>query len=168
MTENTKPSKSDPSQPEVRIRLLDGDLGCLASMWESLYVHQREHGLIAAVPENAFQEWERSQFSVNGRFGFAAIASRDDMDIGFCAGRMRPLPAYYGGGYVGYISEVYVNRSARGAGIGKLLVDFGVAWFQERGIHRVELQVVWRNEQALRFYRKNGWVEDLVQLVKMV
>lgn len=136
-------------------------------MWVELYIHQKEHGLVADVPPGAFDEWSRSLASVVGRFGFVAVASVDDQDVGFCAGRMRPMPTYYGGGYAGYISDVFVDPSSRGLGIGRILVDAGVRWFRERDVLRLELHVVWRNERALQFYRRLGWIEDVVQLVKL-
>ena len=151
----------------VQLRYLGVELGCLSVMWNALYVHQRYHGLIANVPDTAFDDWTRSLSSVIGRFGFAVVASVENADVGFCAGRIRPMPSYYGGGYAGYISDVFVFESARGLGVGKLLVDSGVRWFRERDVQRIELNVVWKNEQALRFYRRLGWVEDVVQLVKM-
>lgn len=136
-------------------------------MWIAFYIHQKEQGLLADVPSGAFDEWSRSIASVIGRFGFVLVASIDDLDVGFCAGRMRPTPAYYGGGYAGYISDVFVSQPARCLGVGKVLVDSGVQWFRERDVQRVELHVVWRNEEALRFYRRLGWLEDVVQMVKM-
>lgn len=152
---------------EIRLRFLVGDLGCVRAMWDELYVHQKEHGLVADVPPGAFDEWSRSLASVAGRFGFVVVAAVDDLDVGFCAGRMRPMPPYFGGGYAGYISDVFVTPASRGLGLGRILVDAGVCWFRDRDVQRVELHVVWRNEQALQFYRRLGWIEDVVQLVKL-
>jgi len=165
MTEQTDGPAVGAGGRDIRIRALDGGLEAVAAMWDALYEHQRAHGLLAPIPDGAFAEWARSLATVLGRFGFVTVASVDGVDAGFCAGRMRPMPPYYGGGYTGYISEVFVDPAARGLGIGRTLVDAGVRWFRERDVRRVELQVVWRNEAALAFYRRLGWVEDVVQFV---
>ncbi len=136
-------------------------------MWDGLYVHQREHGMLADLPDDAFDSWVKSIASINGRFGFVLVATADGRDAGFCAGRMRPMPAYYGGGYAGYISDVFVIPELRGVGVGRLLVDAGVQWFRDRDVKRVELHVVWGNTQALDFYRRLGWTEDIVQMVSI-
>lgn len=155
------------TDPGIELAFLDRELERARPMWDALYFHQRKHGLLAEIPVGAFDEWSRSFSSVIGRFGFVIVASVGEADLGFCAGRMRPMPPYYGGGYAGYISDVFVSPTSRGLGIGRLLVEAGVRWFRERDVKRVELQVVWRNTQALKFYRRLGWVEDVVQLVKL-
>lgn len=152
---------------DFSVRPLTENLEVVRSMWDGLYVHQREHGLLADIPDDAFDSWVKSFATINGRFGFVLVASVDGRDAGFCAGRMRPMPAYFGGGYAGYISDVFVSPDVRGAGIGRALVDGGVRWFRERDVKRVELHVVWANTQALGFYRRLGWVEDVVQLVNL-
>lgn len=141
------------------------DLVAVERMWRALYVHQAEHGLLVTVPEDGFDRWAASMRPALGRFACVFVASRDGADIGFLAGRVRPLPGHYGGETVGYVSDVYVDAAARGAGVGKALLAAAQEWFRTQGVRRLELQVIVNNEQARAFYRSLGWQEELVQMV---
>jgi len=141
------------------------DMPALEPLWSALYEHQREHGMRLPVEPGAFSAWEKSITPQLNRFASVALAERDEGLIGFVAGRVRALPAYFGGGMTGFISEVYVSTSHRGSGAGEQLLKFALDWFAAQGIDRVELQVVTGNPDAVRFYKRLGWSEELVQLV---
>jgi GNAT superfamily N-acetyltransferase len=141
------------------------DLAAIEPLWRALYAHQAAHGMRLPVPAVAFEAWAASMSPALGRFTVVALAERDGVAAGFVAGRVRALPAYFGGGSAGFISEVYVSGSERGSGIGRRLLAFALDWFAGQGIARVELQVLAGNEDAVRFYRELGWHEELVQMV---
>lgn len=141
------------------------DMTALEPLWRALYEHQHEHGMRLPVAPGAFSAWEKSITPQLNRFASVALAERDGGLIGFVAGRVRALPAYFGGGMTGFISEVYISDSHRGGGAGEQLLKFALDWFVAQGIERVELQVVTGNAGAVRFYKRLGWSEELVQLV---
>lgn len=141
------------------------DLAAIEPLWRALYDHQASHGMRLEVPPGAFEAWAKSMSPALGRFSVVAVAERDGVAVGFVAGRVRALPAYFGGGSAGFISEVYVSDSERGSGIGRRVLAFAMDWFARQGIARVELQVLAGNPDAVRFYRELGWHEELVQMV---
>ncbi len=143
----------------------DRDLPRIAPLWRALYTHQIAHGMRLPVPSDAFDAWQKSMAPALGRFTVVALAEQDGEVVGFVAGRVRALPAYFGGGAAGFISEVYVSDSQRGSGLGRRVLAFAVEWFATQGIPRVELQVLAGNPDAVRFYRELGWHEELVQMV---
>lgn len=55
-----------------------------------------------------------------------------------------------------YLEDFYVRPSARGRGIGRLLFARLAAIAQERGCGRMELSVLDWNENAIRFYDRQG------------
>ncbi len=59
---------------------------------------------------------------------------------------------------VGYVSLFYLAPDYRGQGLGRMLHNHAVKVFTERGMDRMRLSVSTRNEQAIDFYRKLGWV----------
>lgn len=60
----------------------------------------------------------------------------------------------------GYLSELFVHDSARGAGIGSALLDALAAEARERGAHRLTLlNGKHRDSYARQFYEKHGWKE---------
>jgi ribosomal protein S18 acetylase RimI-like enzyme len=57
----------------------------------------------------------------------------------------------------GSIDWLFVREDARRAGVGRSLVEAGLAWMRERGAARVELEVAIRNEAALAFWQALGF-----------
>jgi GNAT superfamily N-acetyltransferase len=137
----------------------------LEALWRDLYAHQAEHGMLLRLPDGAFDAWLKSIEPLLGRFAAVVIAIADDRIVGFVAGRTRMLPPYFGIGHVGAISEVFVSPEARRLGIGRVMLTHMVDWYRAQGIQRIELQVVARNPEAVTFYERLGWTQELVQMV---
>jgi GNAT superfamily N-acetyltransferase len=152
--------------PELTLRHASlADLDSISPLWQALYQHQSEHGMLLKLPENAFDAWVKSIAPFLGRFADVVLAEENGRIIGFVAGRIRTQPPYFGSATVGAISEVFVCDSHRGRGIGRRLLAFSLEWFQAQQITRIELQVVAGNPDGIRFYRQLGWHEELVQMV---
>jgi ribosomal protein S18 acetylase RimI-like enzyme len=64
--------------------------------------------------------------------------------------------------FYGYVSEVAVRDKRRG--IGGRLLEAVHAWFREKGLPYVEVNVSVRNAVAGRFWRKQGYSEFLERL----
>lgn len=134
-------------------------------LWEALYVQQRQQGMLLPVPEDGFAHWARTLEPVLGRFGCLALAERGPELIGFVAGRTRALPAHFGGGMAGLISDVFVVPEQRGRGLAKRMLGAAGDWFASQKIQRLELQVIMGNGPARDAYLKLGWKEELIQMV---
>lgn len=63
-----------------------------------------------------------------------------------------------------YITNVYVDPSARGAGLGKQLMDTALAFCREE---RVDSVVLWPTEKSRTLYARHGFVEpqDMMEAV---
>ncbi|MGH7279981.1 MAG: GNAT family N-acetyltransferase [Polyangiaceae bacterium] len=142
----------------------DSDFVALGPLWSTFYNEQRKLGMQLELPSEGFALWLRAMQPGLGRFTCIFVAHRDSEIIGFLAGRVRPLPAYFGGGQVGFISEVFVSETARGLGVGAKMVSHACAWFASMKASRVELQVLTGNEPARRLYKKLGWEDELVEM----
>jgi ribosomal protein S18 acetylase RimI-like enzyme len=59
----------------------------------------------------------------------------------------------------GYIEEMIVKEEFRGRGIGKRMVEVVSEDLRSKGITDIELDVWEKNENALGFYRKNGFID---------
>lgn len=53
-----------------------------------------------------------------------------------------------------------ITSPHRGQGLGRALLDCGVAWARDRGCHKVVLEVWPHNEGARRLYTTSGFVEE--------
>ena len=78
-----------------------------------------------------------------------AMSYRGDRCVGFC--RCTLLPSR------GEISVLGTAREARGIGLGRALLRWGVRWLEREGASRVTLVVDGDNESALSLYRQEGF-----------
>jgi ribosomal protein S18 acetylase RimI-like enzyme len=141
------------------------DLPSIEPLWYALYKHQKEHGMFLEVSPNSFKEWAASMKAALGRFSCLFVVELHAQIIGFLGGRIGTLPPYFGGFPFGFISEVFVSEKHRSRAIGRELMAKAVEWFCERGVNRIELQVLLNNTGARRFYNGLGWSEELIQMV---
>jgi len=56
-----------------------------------------------------------------------------------------------------YLDTISVSPSAQGKGIGKQLIDAGIAWATELGHKKVGLLVEVENESAMKLYQSKGF-----------
>ncbi len=60
----------------------------------------------------------------------------------------------HNGSYVGHIEDVVVNKTHRGLGIGKMLINYGLKVAKENGCYKVILDC---DESNVEFYKKSGF-----------
>ncbi len=144
------------------------DLLRLKPLWEALYDHQREHGLLSGLSPDGFVRWRQALAPVLGRFGCLFLAESEQELVGFLAGRIRTPTPPFAATPVGFISEVFVQSEHRGSGTGRELLRRATEWFAHQGVTRLELQVLSGNTQARHIYEYLGWREELVQMVFLI
>jgi mycothiol synthase len=77
------------------------------------------------------------------------LAYRDDTCVGFCR-----CEQYEGRGEIGIVGTI---EAARGIGLGRALLRWGVDWLERVNAARVTLLVDGENDNALRLYRSEGF-----------
>lgn len=102
-----------------------------------------------------FAEWYRDGD------GYCFAARENDSDgsfVGFVFGIEKECDSAYdtGGERLGYIEEIAVLDRARGAGVGRALMDAARGRLAERGIASFKLSTVPGNDAAREFYAKLG------------
>ena len=80
------------------------------------------------------------------------LAYRGEECVGFCRCTIYPQR--------GEISVVGTIKAARGIGLGRALLRWGVRWMEGQGAKRITLFVDGENENALRLYRQEGFVVE--------
>ncbi len=81
------------------------------------------------------------------------VAETDNKIVGFAL----YFYAYYT--WVGkslYLDDIYIKPEYRGKGIGKILLEKVILTAKENNCKRVRWQVLDWNENAIKFYKKNG------------
>jgi mycothiol synthase len=136
----------EPSAPEwpegIELRTFDGtDAGY--QDWTDIYNDSfAEHyhfypGTVEEARSIAGQSW----FLPHGML----LAYRAGRVVGFCQNRIYPD--------AGEVAMLGTARAARGIGLGRALLRWGVAWLEARHVPRVTLMVDGENEGALKLYR---------------
>ncbi len=86
----------------------------------------------------------------------AEDAGQDNGQIlGMCVGQLVVSTAQ--GSASVLVEDVVVHESARGRGIGRLLITALAAWAEKCGATRMQLLADRTNEAALDFYQRLGW-----------
>jgi GNAT superfamily N-acetyltransferase len=140
------------------------EINKVEGLWRALYQHHRALGMLMPVTENGFESWAASMRPGLGRFTVIVLAEHDQQVGGFAAARVRSNPPWYGGKTSGWLTEILVDESLRGQGIGSWLLKAIVYWFESRGIERVEAQVITGNDRALEQYLRLGWRPETIQI----
>jgi ribosomal protein S18 acetylase RimI-like enzyme len=60
---------------------------------------------------------------------------------------------------IGHIQHLFITKSYRRQGIGEKMYAEILKWFHSKGIDRVELQVIVKNQIAYSFWRKHGYMD---------
>lgn len=71
------------------------------------------------------------------------------------------------GGRDGFIDDLYLIPSARGAGAGSVVLDFALEEARGLGIHMLHLEVDAANDRAMSLYRSRGFAENGRRLMSL-
>ena len=142
------------------------DWEAVRELFKRMYSRMDEYGLMLPLAPDGAEKWLQTAQNTAGRFGLVVLAKIGDKPVGFAHGMIKYLPDYLGGFPVGSITHVFVNDDYTGSGIGKTMVKILEDWFQSKKTHSVELQVISGNLPAKEFWKKLGYLEELLQYRK--
>ncbi len=57
----------------------------------------------------------------------------------------------------GEIESIFIEEQYRKFGLGDKLMDSALKWFESNGVVKIEINVVYANDEALPFYKKHGF-----------
>lgn len=96
-----------------------------------------------------------------------ALAELDGKAVGYLSGALRE-PSTWRTVRMAEIFALYIVPDYRSQGIGEQLVRSFVPWARERGAERIAVAAFAANEDALRFYRRVGFVPFEIMLEQPV
>ncbi len=88
------------------------------------------------------------------------VAFAEGEMVGYTFGQILRRPTLLEGD-CGYVADLCVRADHQGHGIGRRLYEFLRAWFMQRDIHAIEVQVVRANPASQTFWRKMGFMDFL-------
>ncbi len=131
----------------VSVRTLDGSDAMLAD-WNDAYNDSfaEHHRYVASPLEHVHELANAPGFRADG----VLLAYRDGQVAGFCRNELHATR--------GEVGTLGTMRAARGIGLGRALLRWGVAWLQRENTLPVTLLVDGGNEGALALYKSEGFV----------
>jgi GNAT superfamily N-acetyltransferase len=109
-----------------------------------------------SATDDAVQDLPRSYEDLGGAFWVAV-----DDDAGEILGTCGVAPVAKG---VFELRKMYLRPAARGAGVGRKLLDACVDWTRAHGGSRLVLDTTEAMTRAIAFYERNGFVRDDAQI----
>jgi ribosomal protein S18 acetylase RimI-like enzyme len=75
---------------------------------------------------------------------------------------------YFNGQDLGYISDLAVDNSFEGQGVGRALMNQAEEWAHQKGFNLLTLYVFAGNARARQLYEKNGFRPEVIKYVKVI
>src|SRR5215212_3504762 len=142
--------KPSASGSRVRIRAaIPSDVALIFSFIRELAEYEKlSHEVVATEDEI------RATLFSDRRFAEVVIAEFEDTPVGFAL--FFPSYSTFLGRPGLYLEDLFVRPAARGAGVGRALLEHLARVTVERGWGRLEWRVLDWNEPSIAFYRKLG------------
>lgn len=96
--------------------------------------------------------------------GAVFVADDEGTITGYVYAALEPLSWKELRGAAGFIHDVAVSEEARGAGVGRELMQAAIAWLRERGAPRVILWTAAPNEAARTLFKSLGFRETMAEM----
>ncbi len=154
-------------EPHVRVALPE-DLPSVGKAWRKLQAFHQSLGLAFPLEPDAAEKWIASFQRTLRRFSFLWVVGSPGKISAFLLARIKQSPAFLGGVQVGEISDLFVDETLRGSGVGTQLVEIATRKFQELGVHSIEVQIQTGNDSGLAFWKKLGFHDDLTLVRKVM
>jgi ribosomal protein S18 acetylase RimI-like enzyme len=153
-----------------------GDIERLEPLWRAMWEH---HSSLPAMPgvrsledswshrRHEYEEWLGGPDAT--RYALL-LAERDGAAVGYAMVSVGGGAATWGalGERTAEIESLSVLGAERGSGVGKALVESAVAFAREHGAGSVLVAAAHSNEDALRFYEREGFSDFYVLMARPV
>ncbi|WP_085808854.1 GNAT family N-acetyltransferase [Sphingomonas sp. TZW2008] len=140
----------------------------LEALFAALYTHLEAAAGRRLLRDDGYEHWIARYDKVAGRSRVLIGAWDAGRLIGFLDALLRAAPAHQIEPVSGFIAHLYVDPAYRERAVATRLTDAAGAWFRDRNVTTIELQVVAGNEAAHLYWRRLGFEADNVQYRKML
>ena len=143
------------------------DLPAVLEIWKEMIEYHAPFDSLFVLAEDAeetFQKYLVNQLENDDTIVIVGVEG--DEVIGFTMASVGAYPPVFAKTQHGSISDMAVRSEHRRKGCGQIMLDGLYQWFRNRGIDRVELRAVRRNEAAYSFWKKQGFSDYIHTLYK--
>jgi ribosomal protein S18 acetylase RimI-like enzyme len=134
------------------------DIDRVAELWVVITEHHRDFDPIFAMRSDASTELANLLHALHRDPDAVIFVYQDGVDLpGMCIVHIDRSPPIMDESERAEITDLGVRSTYRRRGIGGALLDAALAWIEERGVSRVEVQVAKRNGVGQGFWRAKGF-----------
>lgn len=139
----------------------------LSQLFREMYTFLKEIGLTQNLAPNGEVIWLNSIKGFLGKLNVVFIAMNGDRIVGFSSGNIRVNPSFLGTQKIGFLSQVYITPLYRNRNLGKLLFLEVENWLIKNKVDQIGLEVLIKNEGAMKFWSKMGYTAEYVKMTKI-
>ncbi len=144
---------------------IEEDLPDMLRLWrEMMDFHARVEPRFRPLPPPAGEQaWEKHlREHVWGNEDWCVfVAETGGRLVGQIMGTLRDHAPVFEPERYGYVTDIVVDPGARRSGVGRALFEALKAWFRERGIPHLQLQVAHNNAVSQAFWRAMGCTDRM-------
>ncbi len=96
------------------------------------------------------------------------LAEEGGRVVGFAAGKIEKLPAFYIERKIGILFQIFVEEKYRNRGVGTKLINKFISWLKSRQIKAVRLEVFPTNSAVKELYKNLGFKEFKIEMRKKI
>ena len=96
------------------------------------------------------------------------IAESNEGIIGYVMGWIKSRPPIYDIKKIGYLSNIFVDKEIRNAGVGKNLFTELEKWFKDKGVNYIEIKSDARNNDTIKKFRNYGFENLSISFYKKI
>lgn len=145
------------------------DINDVYLMMIDLYEHLNKNGFALKLNEEKIVK-SIIENTVNSKFMKIILAYVDGELAGFinfALAQFNPKFIKHNEKFIGNITELYVKQDFRGNNIGSTLLKEAEDFFKEKNITVIQVNTMFSNVDAIKFYKNNGFVEDYIAFIKI-
>jgi GNAT superfamily N-acetyltransferase len=119
------------------------------------------------LPRRLRDDWEQRwrDFVKPGEDRLVLLARRSGTAIAYLNAELRRDYGLFDE-TIGFVDDAYVREEERDKGIGRALLARAEAWFRERGVDELRLNVVAGNKRGVRFWTLSGFQLQSMTMTK--
>ena len=152
----------------MKIReLKNEDIKDFKELFECSYIHETKFDILLDNKVAGYAERELKNL-IKDRKLKILVASHKRKIVGFIIGLIEEKPYCYSIQNIGYIWDFFVLLDFRKRGIGKILFKNMISWFKTNGLKYVEIDVNYQNKDSISIWKKLGFKERRINMIKEI
>ena len=146
-------------------RAVEADLPVIQALASGLLNYERENFDSSLDANWTFSEEAKKKYLVAINEKYTIIAENDGEPVGYLIGKIFSTPADSARVIKqAMLENIFVNAELRGSGIGQKLIQKFLDYCRSEGVDRVNVSVLAKNENTIKFYEKTGFLPRSLNL----